>query len=75
MKWGRATETKVMAALRARPSAMTSDEVAHRAGCDPKEIARLMESMYWSSKLEKRHGKPPIYRIPGESDGKLSLPN
>jgi hypothetical protein len=75
MKWVVATETRVIAAMRGRTTAMSAREVAGVVGCELDAMVTLLENMYWASKLEKKQGRPPVYRIPGESDGKLSFPN
>jgi hypothetical protein len=38
------------------------------------EIWEAMERLYFGSKLEKKNGRVPVYRVPN-NDGKLSLPN
>jgi hypothetical protein len=75
MKWVTATETRVIAAMRGRSSAMSAQEIASLIGCEFKAAVTLLEAMYWASKIEKKQGNPTVYRIPGGTDGKLSLPN
>lgn len=69
------TETRICMVLSKNPTAMTPREVSLKLNHAIAEVADLMERMYWASKLEKLNTKPPFYRIPGKTDGKLSLPN
>ena len=75
MRRGSPIETQIYSILHGRTVALSPRAIANLAGREVKEIYETLERMYWSSKLEKRNGKPPVYRLPGENDGKLSLPN
>jgi hypothetical protein len=75
MSSGRPIEGLIFETLRRNKRAMSPKEVSDRTGRKVEEVYEALEIMYWASKLEKRQGKPPIYRVPGENDGKLSLPN
>jgi len=72
---GSPIETQINSILRERTVALSPMEIAILSGRDVREVYDFLEKMYWASKLEKRPGKPPIYRLPGNDDGKLSLPN
>ena len=75
MRRGGSIETQICQILRERTVALSPKEIASLSGRDVKEVYAALEAMYWASKLEKKQGKPPIYRLPGKDDGKLSLPN
>ena len=75
MRRGGSIETQIIQILQERTVALSPQDVAGLTGRELKEVSATLEAMYWASKLEKRPGKPPIYRLPGKDDGKLSLPN
>ena len=72
---GASLEGKIMGVLEVSGSALSPHMVAFELEkFEVDEIWEALERMYFSSKLEKRNGQVPIYRVPN-NDGKLSLPN
>lgn len=72
---GISLEGKVMCMMQRQPHALDASEVAKLLEEDDSLIWEILERLYFSSKLEKRNGHLPVYRVPGKSSGKLSLPN
>lgn len=65
---GLLTERKIYEALRDRPEPLSSGAMAELVGHDDREVCDLLDKMYSGSKLERRAGEPPVYRLPGKPD-------
>lgn len=74
-KPGGSMETQIMCLLTNRGDALDATDIAGLIDEDAPAVWEALERLYFSSKLEKKNGYRPIYRVPGANDGKLSLPN
>ena len=72
---GIALESQVMCILQRQSSAIGASKVAELLGVDSDDVLDVLDRLYISSKLEMRPGLLRLYRVPGRSCEKPSLPN
>ena len=65
---GLLTERKIYEALQNQSEPISPGVMAELVGHGDREVLDLLDRMFTGSKLERRAGEPPVYRLPGKPE-------